>query len=247
MKDYSELYENNMKTLALALDYCEQNYSHEEIIKELALDNDIKKQLCIIELKKINSQEDANILTQNLTGKSGPVREAASYKILELISNNLYKNFFQTKEIINILTKGITDINPTVSRNIIETITYIDNTEYLISNIINEIKITLNNIDDKSKSRSYVNNKKNFNLYWNLEALINIFFNTKARNYTISKSIIESIIEIIKITYKSKDYTIREKTAKLIGIIQYNNSLDGIITALKNDNNIYVRKYFPNN
>ncbi len=247
MKDYSELYENNIKTLALAIDYCEQEYSHEDIIKELLSDNDIKKQLCIIELKKINFQEDANILTQNLTGKSGPVREAASYKILEMISNDLYNKFFQTTEIINILTKGITDINPTVSRNIIESIIYINNTEYLINNIINEIKITLNNIDDKSRSRSYKNNKKNFNLYWNLEALINIFSNLEDKNYTISQSIIENIIKIIEITYKSQDYTIREKTAKLICTLKHNNSLENIIISLKNDNNIYVKKHFFNN
>ena len=246
MKDYSELYENNMKTLALAIDYCEQDYSHEDIIKELTLDNDIKKQLCIIELKEINSQEDANILTQNLTGKSGPVREATSYKILEMISNDLYKNFFQTKEIINIMTKGITDINPTVSRNIIESIIYINNTEYLINNIINEIKITLNNIDEKSKSRSYINNKKNFNLYWNLEALINIFSNIDDKNYAVSQNIIENIFEIIKITYKSQDYTIREKTAKLICMLKKDTLLEEIITFLKNDKNIYVKKYFNN-
>lgn len=234
MKDYSELYENNMKTLNHAINCCSGEYSHEDIINELKSDDDIKKQLCIIEIKTINSQEEADLLLYNLTGKSGPVREAASFKILELIQNEKYTKFFQSENIIDTLCKGITDINPAVSRNITDAIKYVYNVDYLISNIINNIKLTLNSMDDIKQNRSYKSNKKNFNLYWNLEALINL-----GNKFVIN----QDIIDIINIVYKSNDYTIREKAAKFICTVK-NNVFDDIAEILKNDENIYVKKYF---
>lgn len=236
MENYLEInYENNMKMLAQALKYCEQNFLHEDLINELSSDDDIKKQLCIIELKKINSQQEANLLVDNLTGKSGPVREAASFKILELISDASYKVFFQTREITDAFTKGITDINPAVSRNTVEIIKYVDDSNYLINNIIRELNNTLSKMDDIKQNRSYKTNKKNFNLYWNLEALINL-----------SEKLIlnDDIIKIINITYESNDYTIREKTAKLISVLDNEMVFRNIIDILKNDDNIYVSKYF---
>lgn len=236
MENYSEInYENNIKMLNEAISYCSLNLSHDELIKELSCSNDIKKQLCIIEIKKINSQKEADLLVNNLTGKSGPIREVCSFKILELISDKNYQAFFQTKEIIDILTKGITDINPSVSRNIVEAIKYINNSDYLINNIISEINNTLSELDSVSKNRSYTLNKKNFNIYWNMEALINLSGKIKIN---------DAVFNIIKITAESSDYTIREKTAKLIYELNSNILFENIINLLKTDKNIYVSKYF---
>ncbi len=236
MKNYYDInYENNMQMLSDAINYCEKEFNHEDIIRELYSDNDIKKQLCIINLKTINSKEEAKILADNLINQSGPIREVTSFKISELISCEKYTKYFNQKGIIDILIKGITDINPSVSRNTIESIKYITDTDYLIKKIITEINITLNNIEDIKQTRSYTTNKKNFNLYWNLEALINLS----------NKIVIdENIVKIIKTTYKSNDYTIREKTAKLIISLNKNNLFEDIINILKNDKNMYVNKYF---
>jgi len=236
MSDYIDInYENNMKTLSEAIKYCDEVYSHEDIINELTLDNDIKKQLCIIELEKVNSQEEANILVSNLTQHSGPIRETTSAKILDLIVSDNYKNYFQTKEILDILTKGITDINPTVSRNVVEIIKYVEDSDYLVRNIIKEINQTFKEMEDVKKYRSYDLNKKNFNLYWNLEALI-----------SLSNKIIlnEELVKIIEITSDINDYTIREKTAKFVYLFKENDLLKKIIEKLKTDENIYVSKYF---
>ncbi len=226
----NNLYENNIKTLKKAIEYCDNIYSHNEIIKILSEDDDILKQLCLIELNKICSQEEANILVNNLTGKSGPIRETASSKILDLISDDLYGKFFQTKYILDSFVKGITDINPSVSRNIIEVIKYTNNKDYLISEIINNIKNTLD-IESNSKKHSYEINKKNFNLYWNLEALYSLSDNIKQ---------FKEINEILLETAKSIDYTIREKTAKLVAKL----NIKHIEEILINDSNIYVLKYF---
>ncbi len=236
MENYSEIiYENNIKTLNEAVNLCCIDFSHEDIINELYLNNDIKKQLCIIELKYINNQEEADILVKNLTEHSGPVREVCSFKILDLISNDNFKVFFQTKEIINSITKAITDINPSVSRNIIQTLKYINNYEYLIFNIISQINQTLDELKNITKSHSYIANKKNFNLYWNLEALISLDNKIKLTN---------ELMNIIKKTSNSNDYTIREKTAKLIYNLDSSEQFQEEINILKNDDNIYVSKYF---
>lgn len=240
----NNLYDNNMKMLNEAIEFSNTQLSHTSIINILKSDNDIKKQYCLIELNKINTEEEAIILADNLINKSGPIRETASYKILDLISNPIYMNFFQSKIIISSFIKGITDINPTVSRNIIEVLKYVSDFNFLIKNIISEINITLSQMPDSEKNHSYLLNKKNFNLYWNLEALFSIFSSNEVKQKVIDSECnidyTKDLINILSITAKSQDYTIREKTAKLSSLL----NIEQIINILKNDPNIYVKKYF---
>lgn len=239
MENYHEInFEHNMKILSQAIMCCEENLTHQDIIEVLKGDDDIKKQLCLIDLSCINSQEEADILVFNLTGKSGPVRETAAYKINDLIANNEYKKYFQTGNIVTTFIKAITDINPSVSRSAVEIIRNVNNMEFLYNGIIKEINETLENIDIDAKNRSYVQNKKNFNLYWNLEAIISIAD-------FISPN--EELIEILENIANSNDYTIREKTAKAASIFVHKNpKFKHIIELLKDDTNIYVRKYTDN-
>lgn len=231
MENYLEInFEKNMKMLSQAIMHCEQKLSHEQIMEVLQGDDDIEKQLRLIELQEIKSQEEADILVFNLTQHSGPVRETAAYKICELIENDKFCKYFQTVKIIDTFVKAITDINPTVSRTTIEIIKYVENAEYICEKILEEINTTLSQLDIETKNRSYVQNKKNFNLYWNLEALISISEKIQA-NTELNK--------ILRITAQSNDYTIREKTAKAASIFK----LTEIIETLKDDTNIYVRKY----
>ncbi|MBQ3641420.1 hypothetical protein II906_05810 [bacterium] len=224
-----------MKALSQALECCEQNFSHSDIINILASNDDIEKQLALIELNSINSQEEADILISNLTGKSGPIRETSSYKILELIQDTKFNNYFQNTFALDSIIKSITDINPSVSRYAVETIRYIDDVDYIYNKIIENINLTLSNLDKETKNRSYVQNKKNFNLYWNLEALISL-------SDKITPD--DNLLEILNITAKSNDYTIREKTAKCA--FCYTNRFQqfaNILKILENDENIYVQKY----
>ncbi len=236
MKNILEInFEKNMAMLSLAFKYCETNFLHEDLIKELYFDNDLKKQLCIILISKLNSQQEADILAANLTGKSSPIRETVSFKILELISNKMYKKYFQKDEILDIFTKAVTDINPSVSRNLIEIIKYIDNSEYLYRNIIQEINNVLSEIQLISPNKSYIMNKKNFALYWNLEAIISMADKIYPK---------DELIQILKVTAVSNDYTIREKTAKALFCFQNTNEqFLEVKDLLKNDNNMYVKKY----
>ena len=235
MSDYLEInYEKNMEMLSKAYNYCEETLSHQDIINELYNDDDLKKQLCLIELNKVQNQKEADILVFNLTNHSGPIRETASYKILDLISQKKFCDFFQTKEILNTFIKAVTDINPSVSRNTVEIIKYTNNKKYIYEKLINEIKITLSQMQDIKQNRSYTVNKKNFNIYWNLEAIINIADFIRCD---------ENLIYVLNETAKSNDYTIREKTAKCAKTF----SLTQILNLFKEDQNIYVRKFAISN
>ena len=236
MENYYEInYEKNMEMLEQAAKYCSEELEHQDLVDELSKDDDLKKQLCLIELTKVASQKEADILVNNLTGKSGPIRETASFRILELIKKSEFKQFFQKKDILDTFVKAITDINPSVSRNAVEIIQYIDDVKYMYDSIIREIQITLSRMDDIKQTRSYVANKKNFNLYWNLEALISLADRIVAE---------DDLLEILKETAYSNDYTIREKTAKAaMEFIKTNQEFICIMEILANDDNVYVRKY----
>ena len=234
MENFIEInYEKNMSMLSQAVKYCEINFLHEDLINELALDNELKKQLCIILISKLNSQTEANLLVSNLTGKSGPIREAASTKILDLISDENYRRYFQGESILDVFVKAITDINPSVSRSLIEIVKFVDNTDYLYKNLIAEINKTLAELSEIKQNKSYVANKKNFNLYWNLEAIISISAKINPQ---------KELAEILEVTAMSNDYTIREKTAQVLYLFD-NFIFDNAKNILKYDNNIYVKKY----
>lgn len=236
MENYTEInYEKNMAMLEKAYSFSRIKRTHEEIIGVLSSSDDLKKQLCLIELDKLLSQKEADILVSNLTDNPGPVRETCSFKILDLIQCSEYQKYFQKNDILDIFIRAITDINPSVSRNTVDIIKYVDNSDYLYNKIISEINKTLSEINENATNRSYDVNKKNFNLYWNLEAIISL----------ASKIIPESeITAIIEKTARSHDYTIREKTAKLISEIDCSKiDIKEILNILRNDENIYVRKY----
>ncbi len=236
MENYLEInYEKNMVMLNQAMEYCYEDLSHQDLIKELLSDNDLKKQLCIIKIQQLNSQSEADILVSNLTGKSGPIRETISFKILELIKQEAYCKYFQKEEILDTFVKAVTDINPSVSRNTVEIIKYVENAQYLYASLIAEIKKTLNEMQDIQQVRSYDTNKKNFNLYWNIEAIISIGSKIQAD---------EDFFLILKQTACSNDYTIREKTAKAAHVLSLqDNRFKVVLNLLSNDSNVYVQKY----
>lgn len=208
---------------------------YEELISQLNSDNIRGKHFAVIELDEIHSENDAKILVSNLVGQDGKIREAVAFKINELYNNTDYVDFFICEEIFSILLEGIMDINGNVCRQIIsgkwfessDFITYLcNNLPERINKILNEIEI----IDQKSKQ--YVISKRNFQLYWCLEALYNII------NYVE----FEKIKNIIQKTGNFYDYTIREKTAKIVAKLD-NLELNELKEKLKNDDNYYVRRF----
>ena len=75
--------------------------------------------------------------------------------------------------------------------------------------------------------------KKLFNLYWSLEAL-----------GELKPNITKTLEDILQKTALFRDYTIREKTAMVLSLLEETSiTLEEIKTKLKNDDNFYVKRF----
>ncbi|MFA7658068.1 MAG: hypothetical protein WCY19_01395 [Candidatus Gastranaerophilaceae bacterium] len=210
-------------------------YNYGELVSLLSSDKDSEKHFAILELDEICSQQDAEVLVSNLVGQDGKIREATAFKISELTQNPEYVMFFKSEKIFDVLLQGIMDINGNVCRQIVN---LTDNLgvsfkKYLCEKLpesINNILKEIEKIDLKSKQ--YVISKRNFQLYWCLDALYNI----------IDLIDFAKIKDALFVTGNFYDYTIREKTAKILTKSD-NCEFDDLKEKLKNDDNYYVRRY----
>ncbi|MDD3237238.1 MAG: hypothetical protein PHV37_03995 [Candidatus Gastranaerophilales bacterium] len=237
MTDYLELNkEQNIKMTNLAYDHCSKDLNHEELICELFSDDELKKQVCILNLKSVFSQKEADALVDNLTGKGGPVREVASLKINEFIKSDSSHQFFQTEKIIDTLLQATTDVNPAVCRNIIEIMDKIDNIKYLNQILYQKITATFEELKVFKDYKSHLLNKKTFKLYWSLETLTYLLLSVK-------KDAI--FFQIVKQAAEFNDYTIREKASKIISsLTPVPAEFKSLSEKLKSDENLYVRRFF---
>lgn len=210
-------------------------YTYSELISLLHSDNVKEKHFAILELDEIHSQNDTKILVSNLVGQDGKVREAVAFKTNELAQNSNNIEFFICEEIFDILMQGIMDINGNVCRQVVNSKLFESNEfkAYLCKKLpenINKILKEIENFD--STSKQYVISKRNFQLYWCLEALHKCVEN-------IEFSSIKNILLKTGVFY---DYTIREKTAKILVKLNYP-ELDELKKKLEKDENYYVRRY----
>lgn len=223
--------EHNFNT---ALKLCETNYSHEELIRLISSENIVEKQIAVLSLNEIKSLNDAMILGSNLVGQDGKIREAVAFKINEFIINPTYSQYFENEKIYEILFEGIMDINGNVCRQIVGLCN--ENKgfkKYLCEKLPERLKKILVKIEDLcADEKQYVISKRNFQLYWALEALFNC----------IDEIQIGLISDILSETAEFEDYTIREKTAKILSKLN-NQEFVKLKNSLKNDENYYVRRY----
>lgn len=217
-----------------ALNIYENEYSHEDLIEFLKSGSVAQKQAAALKLDKINSKKDAQILIANLTGCDGKIREAISFRLKEFIPQN--PEFFLDTQ--NTMLEAIIDINGNICRNTITAISslkkYSQFTTEFCGKLIEKTKISITKVKSFGiQDGKYKINKEVFKLYWYLETISEFleFINTN-----ILKKIIEETKEI-------KDYTIREKTAKILSKINDDEDLLKLKQELKNDQNYYVRRF----
>ena len=194
----------------------------------------------VIALNSLENQKEADILINYLTNHPTPLREAVAYKIEELISLSpqFFKNDLTEEKFLN----AISDINPNVSRIICDIIASNDFVSGMLTkDIIARIDEIILNIRQYEKENSdffqnKIKNKKNhkknkllFSLYWYLEALSNC-------NITEHE---EEVLQILNFTIDFCDYTIREKTAKLLNKLPH--PPYEILQKAKSDQNFYVK------
>ena len=128
-KDYFVLYTPDEMNRAYEL--FSYVFSEPEIFEVLKGTDDIKKQICLLKLSKVNSVEEAKILVSVLTGQHGPVREICSAKINEFVKRDELRRFFDDGQISEVILNALNDIIPTVARNISEVISLFPQREYL--------------------------------------------------------------------------------------------------------------------
>ncbi len=225
----------NTHSAEKAYSYCLENKEHEDIIELLNSQDELKKQAAILNLKEIKSSREASIFIMNLTGQSSLIREITAIKLNEFVKNDKYRQFFQQGNILEKLAMAIIDVNPTVCRNVIEILIKIDNKKYLVQEISKKFFEAYEEVKNFKNYKSYEANKKIFKLYWYLESIYILLGD-------FSKD--ENFNKILKISAEFKDYTIREKAAKIIA--QINDCSDEIKmykNMLQTDENLYVRRY----
>lgn len=213
----------------------EKKYTYQEIFENLRNENaqDFLKIFSVINIDKIEKQEDFIDLIDCLTNHSTPIREITAIKLEELSQKQdyLFLNDFSKGKIL----KGIIDINPNVSRAVCSIIRNSQNLQSLMyKDIIKEIKTLTESIKDssfcdKNNKKSHAKNKKVFALYWYLEALS---FCENIENNA-------EVLDIVKFALYFYDYTIREKGAKILVKIQ--NSPSELLQKAKSDQNFYVK------
>lgn len=208
-------------------------YKREELISFLQNGNDKQKHYAVLELDEINSFEEAQIFVSNLVGQDGKIREAVAFKINEFMQNDEFKKFFADEKLFPTLFEGIMDINGNVCRLIVGANWGSEFKQYLCENLPESINKILKNISELEKDeKQYKISKRNFQLYWSLEALYNCLDDIK----------IDEIKEIIITCGNFADYTIREKIAKILTKID-SSDFNQLKEQLKNDENYYVRRF----
>lgn len=239
MNDNTNKYFNSLdENFDIALKLVNQNLSHAELFKMLETGNIPEKQIAALKITCLNSKEEAQILLENLTGQDGKIREAVSLKINELMSNPNAAVLFDNENACGIFLEAVVDINGNICRNVINAVSKLKVSsafcEYFISGLFKKIDVLLNVIKDFDlRDGKYKVNKEVFKLYWYLEALYEF----------AAFADLDKLKHVLLNTANIRDYTIREKTAKILTLDFNNPELTQLRKVLKNDCNYYVRRY----
>ena len=232
---YCETLDENFQ---LAYELVGQNQSHDELIRMLENGNIVEKQLAALKLDTVNNSKEAQILLDNLTGQDGKIREAVSAKIADFASiPDVFAKFRVSENYLKFLD-AIIDINGNICRNIISALKKLTSDEKFCSLFVPELVkrclcVALNVQDFDLQEGKYKINKEVFKLYWYLETI-----------YVFSELIeISDLKNIINVTKSINEYTIREKTAKILSKGFSDKELEKIRQLLKNDTNYYVRRF----
>ena len=240
-KDYNlnnSYYETLDENFTQALNLYGQEYTHDELIEFLNSGNIVQRQISALRLKTIKSEDDAKVLLSNLTGQDGKIREAVSLRLNEFMSDpNLIKFFDNTSNVQKFLD-SIIDINANICRNTISAVTNLKSNEEFCKDFCEGLVKMTNELLDvvekfNFKEGKYKVNKEVFKLYWCLETIYE-FYNKI--NFSELKNIIIRSKDI-------QEYTIREKTAKILSRGFDDNELNKIRQKLKNDENYYLRRF----
>ena len=216
-----------------ALNIYQKDYSHDDLIKFLKNGSIVEKQTSAIKLDKIFSKDEAKIFISNLVGCDGKIREAISFRLPEYVKEN--PEFFVNYT--DIFLEAIIDINGNICRNTITALKYLENFETFSKPFCEKLLEKTYELAKIAKTfdiqdGKYKINKQVFKLYWYLETISLLINNCNQGK----------VLEIVRYTKDIFDYTIREKTAKILTKLENSSEISQIKDKLKNDQNYYVRR-----
>ena len=208
----------------------EIDFSYNKIFEILDGSDDTLKAFALLELNEVQTEADFELLIKHLTNCDGRLRELVSSKLVELKPQKRLEAYIPT------LLDALCDVNPNVARNIVEllSICNINIAEPLLERA-EDILMTIEKNSKPKKWRTQKNHvltKIIFHLYWCLEALA-LFANVLPK---------ERLTKILNTTSDFVDYTIREKTAKIL--VKMPEAPEDLLSKMQNDDNFYVKLHF---
>ena len=229
-------YESLDENFNHAIELFEKDLTQEELIKLLKTGNILQKQIAALKITTINNNEEAEVLCSNLTGNDGKIREATSLKLLELSKTHF--EYFKTENIYQIFLDAIIDVNPNICRNMLEIIKPLKSEknfiEFFIPKLLNKTNTLISEVEKFDfQDGKYKINKEVFKLYWYLETIYELTDYIK----------LDDLTSILKRTKDINEYTIREKTAKILTKNFDDETCKEIKEILKQDKNYYVRRF----
>ncbi len=231
-------YETLDENFIQALNLYEQDYSHEQLLEFLKCGNIVQRQIAALRLEKITSEKDSEVLLSNLTGQDGKIREAVSLRLCEFMADEQAVEYFKTTKNYDTFLDAIIDINPNICRNVLSAIVNLKSDETFVKFFGQKLTdLTFELLDEVEKidfrEKKYKTNKAVFKLYWCLETVYDFW----------DKLDFTELKQIILRSKKIREYTIREKSAKILSREFNDSELDLARKELQADENYYVRRY----
>ena len=231
-------YETLDENFIQALNLYEQDYSHEQLLEFLKCGNIVQRQIAALRLEKITSEKDSEVLLSNLSGQDGKIREAVSLRLCEFMADEQAVEYFKTTKNYDTFLDAIIDINPNICRNVLSAIVNLKSDETFVKFFGKKLTdLTFELLDEVEKidfrEKKYKTNKAVFKLYWCLETVYDFW----------DKLDFTELKQIILRSKKIREYTIREKSAKILSREFNDSELDLARKELQADENYYVRRY----
>lgn len=218
---------------------CFSTLSNDELYSFLDNDDEVKKQIALLNINKISSNIMAEKIVFALTNHSSETREYCAFLINRLMKQKENQNYFSGEIVLQKFEKAIFDVNPKVCRKILEILPFYTDLDRLFLLMIANSFSLIEQLKEKNKDKNYQYNTKSFHLYWHIFAigitLNNIFY----QNHK------DKLILLIEQLANFNEYTLREKAAFLSNkMISFENGdrLVEIIQKLQNDENFYVKE-----
>lgn len=215
---------------------CNKTLELEDVVNILEGSDDVEKQIALLQISDIENKMQAELVIRHLTGQDGPVREAAALKIRELLLEK--KSLLMDSEnFYTVYVDAVCDVNPNISRFVIEFLPLLKNRKLIYETLLSKIGQIYQRIDNPDKAQKNFLTVRLFNLYWLLEAIGALM------KYDREGLDFEHLLVFLDRALNFNDYTIDEKVARIITLVEFSGA-EGLKKKLLSTGNFYVKRYF---